>query len=538
MRGVIGRTPAAALFLILGVAPATAAQPQLGKFVHYEMSGLTLLTDHGDQEARQVVEELAKFRILLEKTLTLKAENTAVPTHIVIVSGAEWDKYLRTSESVAGWFQRTPFANYLAINGDSEGVGGNPLHVVLHEYTHYILRSQFANDYPAWFNEGLAETMSYVTFDQGHTAHLEIPIMRRFGALIADWIPFERMLHVDYDSPEYQGHKITDGFYSQAWLTVHYGLYENKQFGAQMFEYLSQVNRMVAIDEAARSAFGANLADVDRRLKLYARSTAMQTGTVQLGSVPRADLGIGKPVAEADALAELINLMLELRIAPDRVRAAIGALNAREPDSTRSAVLRARAAQLAKDDRDLFLAMTAAENRLAPEDWESRRELALVLLERSHGKAVKETLSDATRQDLERALAWFGEALAQNPEDVESLWGDGTAATDLHSNLDLAERYLLAAYAQQPTNTDVALALANYMGTNHRSDELVVYLKDLVRYETDLTTRKWAADTLAETEKYLVERQRIEEENRKIEEENRKIDEENAARKAKRRKWF
>jgi predicted nucleic acid-binding Zn-ribbon protein len=43
---------------------------------------------------------------------------------------------------------------------------------------------------------------------------------------------------------------------------------------------------------------------------------------------------------------------------------------------------------------------------------------------------------------------------------------------------------------------------------------MIVYLKDVIRYATDLHTRKWAVETLAQMEKYIVERDRIEAENK------------------------
>ena len=49
--------------------------------------------------------------------------------------------------------------------------------------------------------------------------------------------------------------------------------------------------------------------------------------------------------------------------------------------------------------------------------------------------------------------------------------------------------------------------------------EMLPYLKDAVRYATDLDVRRWAAETYLESQKYIAERDEIEAENKKRREE-------------------
>ena len=48
---------------------------------------------------------------------------------------------------------------------------------------------------------------------------------------------------------------------------------------------------------------------------------------------------------------------------------------------------------------------------------------------------------------------------------------------------------------------------------------MIPYLEDTIRYATDLGMRRWAADTLLETRKYIEERNQYEAENKKRREE-------------------
>ena len=146
-------------------AGAFAAEPHLGNFVSYETEEFTVYTTRSGDQARQFIEDLAKYRVTLEKTLGKRAQKNTVPTRIVIVSASEWKKYLEPRKNVGGWFQPGAFSNIMVMDGD--GVRGAALQLIFHEYTHYFLSSQFAGEYPPWFNEGLAELMGYARFDKG-----------------------------------------------------------------------------------------------------------------------------------------------------------------------------------------------------------------------------------------------------------------------------------------------------------------------------------------------------------------------------------
>ena len=153
---------------------------------------------------------------------------------MIVSDSATGTNICEPRQNVAGLFQQGRFANYMAMNGDAPR--GEAMHVIFHEYTHFFLASQFAGEYPPWFNEGLAELMGYAKFTTRARAVLQIPMYRVYEARDGDWIPFDRLIQVDHSSPEYQSHKLADSFYAQAWLTVHYGMVENREFGRQMFE--------------------------------------------------------------------------------------------------------------------------------------------------------------------------------------------------------------------------------------------------------------------------------------------------------------
>ncbi len=509
--------PRALLVALLMTASSTtpAGDPRVGKFVQYDAGEFVVVTSRSGAQARRIMEDLVKFRVTLERVLGKRATRNAFPTTIVITSASDWNKWLQPGRDVAGFFQRARFSNYMAINGDAPTE--EALHVMFHEYTHYYLASQFAGEYPPWFNEGLAELMGWAKFDKG-MALLRVPMYQVYEARDGDWIPFERLIKVDHDDPEYQSHKLAPSFYAQSWLTVNYGLIENRIFGAQIFRYLQKLNTLVPEDEAAREAFG-DLAAADKLLRDYSHYSSIAGGGINLGEVPEVQLPEPKALTNFDSMAILADVMLETRLAPARIQPLVQMLERHDPNVARAAILAARLAQANDDNAEFDAAVGRAERAMAPGDSQQRRELASVLLTSGlDSSPMSSRKSEDMDNDVKRAMKWFAEAIAHNNQDVEALWGFGTAATRLDKNLDLAEQALLAAYKLAPASAEIAMSLANVKGRQEKPEDMVPFLEDTVRYSTDLHTRRWASETLKQTRDFIAERDKLEAENRKQQE--------------------
>jgi hypothetical protein len=234
----------------------------------------------------------------------------------------------------------------------------------------------------------------------------------------------------------------------------------------------------------------------------------MSSGALRLGDIPAVTLPPGKELTENDAYAVFIDLMLETRgTGPNRVRPLVQALARREPASARSAIFEARLAAIDEDNAAFALAVDKAEKSLVGGDWESRRELAATLLNNAtEWSPLKERSAADSERDLKRAFKLYAEAVAHNNADVEALWGFGTAATRLNQNLDVAEEVLVAAYRRAPSSAMIAMSLANLKGRASEPDGMIPYLKDTIRFATDLGTKQWAVDTLQQMEGYIARR--------------------------------
>jgi hypothetical protein len=503
----------ATAILALCAANVHAADARIGKFVKYDAGDFVIITSRSGAQAREIMQKLVKFRVTLEKLLGRRAAKSGISTHIIITSASDWKKWLEPRERVAGYFQRARFDNYMALDGDA---GEFALYVMFHEYTHFYLSSQFAGEYPPWFNEGLAELMAYAKFGRDNKAVLQIPMFRLQEARDSHWIPFDKLIKIDYRSPEYQSHKLAAEFYAQAWLTVHYGMLEDRAFGKQFMDYLTAMNKLVPQAEASKAAFGEDLAPIDARLRAYSRKSDMYSGGVDLGAVPEFKLPEPQPLSEADGYAILIDLMMASRREAERIRPLLQALQKREPDAARTWILTARLGELEDDFPGFEAAVDKAGTLLSAGDMAGRRDLGTVLLKSADDYYPPDSrTSDETKRDLKRALKWFADAVQLDPGDARALWGLGTVLARLDQELDLAETALTAAYEKVPASSAIAMSLAHLKGRQDKPEEMIRYLQDTIRIASDIGTRRWATETLANMQEAMAAQKKVDEENRK-----------------------
>ena len=491
---------------------ATAAEPKIGKFVAYQAGKISIVSSRGARQVRDLVEDLADFQLALETTLKRKSAETGIPTHIFILGRREWEKYLRPREGVAGFFLPQRFANYILIDGESDR--DSALQIVYHEYTHFFLRSQLSGEYPPWFNEGLAELFSMARFHDGQ-AEFGVPVGRVLDVRDSQWIPFDRLLAISQTDPEYMSHTLMPGFYGQAWLTVQYGLVEDRQFGAQMLTYINALNRLVPADEAARSSFGADLATTDKKLFEYSRRSKLSAVGIRIAESPPLALSAGQPIGEVDALAMIADLMFTMGVEPARLRLFVDGVAARQPNAPRTLLLEARLADRDDNEAEFERSLASIVPLLGADDWQTRKAMAVVLLNRAEEGGLGRLATAQSNRDFTRAMSLFDEALAHSSQDVESLWGYGSAATRLEQHLELAETRLLAAYKKAPTSADIAMSLAQLYSAKREPDRMIPFLEDTIRFASQLSMRQWAVDTLQQLRQFLARRDQVDAQNKK-----------------------
>lgn len=187
--------------------------------------------------------------------------------------------------------------------------------VLFHEYTHHILHQYSPIEYPRWYDEGFAEFMATMEFDDSH-AVIGKPALHRVPYLkrVSDWIPSFELID---SKGRYMGHIGTSLTrdplrgkggqslqYAQGWLMVHY-LHSNARLQQGISQYLQEINRADVDDaKAFRRAFGISYKRFDKELIRYWDDKEFASGRVEIASrLPDIEPEVRRmPAAEAAAI--------------------------------------------------------------------------------------------------------------------------------------------------------------------------------------------------------------------------------------------
>ena len=263
------------LLLWLGLAPlglraaaadgapamAAAAAPASGvaarTYEEVTTPDFVLITPAGDSRARELAADLLTFRRALESSLGAPLRSS-LPTTIFALEGEAWTRYAQPRAGMAGYFTAQPFAADLMF--DASMPGQQPLELMLHEYTHHLLRTLGPIRLPPFVDEGLAQVLGTARF---------APRVIRFGPRTdhlaqlrrSTWLPFEQLVDVRRSDAHYLDYSLARGFYAQAWATMFYVLSPETGSRRRLPAYLEQLRNAPEDDvrEGADAAAGAML---------------------------------------------------------------------------------------------------------------------------------------------------------------------------------------------------------------------------------------------------------------------------------------
>jgi tetratricopeptide (TPR) repeat protein len=327
-RTATGRALGAALCLGTLAAGGASAADRAPQWVEVRAPHFTIFSDAGAKQARQVAWQFEDVRELFHLLWPWARLDPSRPILILAVkdeSGLKtllpeyWEK--KGSAHPAGVFVRGEDHHYIALRTDLadefQSWQENPYHVVYHEYVHLILDLNFSR-LPTWLNEGLAEfwggtIVGRGEIHQGKPLRSAIYLLRQRAL-----IPMDRLLAIDYRSPEYNEHSRASVFYAQSWALIHYFMLADEGAHRQTFgKYLLQLKGDGADEQAARQAMG-DLAKLQRDLDSYLRRFVFNYVTIkQASQAARAEMP-SREVAEPETLA----LRGEFHLARGRLQAA------------------------------------------------------------------------------------------------------------------------------------------------------------------------------------------------------------------------
>jgi tetratricopeptide (TPR) repeat protein len=390
------------LALCLGtlVTDTASASGRGSRWLKIDGPHFTVYSDGGVKQARQVASQFEAIRDLFHRRWPWARIDPSRP--IVILAAKDerslkallpefWEK--KGSTHPAGIFVRGEERYYIALRTDLEeqyeAWEENPYQVVYHEYAHLILDLNFGH-LPAWLNEGLAEfygatIIGRAEIQQGRPLRSHIYLLRERTHL-----PLERLLEVDYGSPEYNEETRATVFYAQSWALVHYFLLGDKGAHAQTFaNYVNLLRKDVGEEQAARQAFG-DLGKLGNVLEAYVRRFAFTYARGKIGHATAGPELRSRDATEAESQAvrgdfqlsrgrlEAARPLLEraLALSPDlaAAHASLGLLDLREDRQEEARRRVSRAVEL--DSQSFLMHYLHAILNMGPGD--TRESLALV----------------------------------------------------------------------------------------------------------------------------------------------------------------
>jgi tetratricopeptide (TPR) repeat protein len=240
--------------------------PSFEKQLWYEVKTkhFTLMTDTEPERVLEVARDIELFRSVVLGVTNVAEVDPRVPTLIYLFEDSGSFGYFKPSSSfgIGGYFQSTLMGNYVALNANARDI--DPTQILKHEYVHFLLRNSGSLQYPAWYNEGLADFLSTVKVKDERVLLGEAPKIRERSLRSGQRLSIAWVLGAD--SVWRMSGRQVDMFYAQSWLLTHflhaghYQGFENRNDG--LHRYLELVNEGYSAEEACTRAFGLDAASL------------------------------------------------------------------------------------------------------------------------------------------------------------------------------------------------------------------------------------------------------------------------------------
>ena len=289
---------------VVGILLCALSAEARERWVELRSPNFLLVSNAAPADAESILSRIERFRIALSRVLPERRLRSEVPTQIYAFRDFDsFESFLpRTEDGVApaaGYFRAGAFKNVIAV--DVSAGRGSYERVVFHEYVHLML-SLGVQEYPLWFEEGLAEFYAATRLsDDG----AEVGAAERTHRLVLAEHPLlemEELLGADETWPLSASPRDQALFYAQSWALVHYLVVGQGLSGRRaLSRYLGTLGGDADPLRSFDDAFGKTPAEVGEELRDYLEkgqlgslhyplSLPAVTGTFALRELSRAEV--------------------------------------------------------------------------------------------------------------------------------------------------------------------------------------------------------------------------------------------------------
>ncbi|MDT8322240.1 MAG: hypothetical protein RQ826_17120 [Xanthomonadales bacterium] len=254
------------------------------KWIEARSDNFVIFSDAGENRTRELVVELEKFRFVVEQITPVQypaVENDRPLTVFAYDSTRNYVKQTGMNGTAGVYVSRTTGAvSVLSLEEAEEIWQLDGREVLLHEYTHHLLHHYSGAHYPRWYDEGFAEFMAAIEFDDDEVI-LGHPAVHRFLVLrnVGEWVDIETIIE---SKGRYLG-DLSSGLsrdpnkyklgmpyqYAQGWLLTHM-LHAREKLRPALARYLRELSmNPEASEEIFERAFGMPYREMGRLLREY-----------------------------------------------------------------------------------------------------------------------------------------------------------------------------------------------------------------------------------------------------------------------------
>lgn len=271
------------LCLMCAVVPISAQ----AKTIEVKSENFVFVGNVNEKGAKALVTELEQYRSAILQMLGAEAFPEPIPVRIFAVKSDKEMKTMTGIDGIAGVYRTTVDGPIFILNAKGGFRRGKQArHVALHEYTHHVLAAYTNQFYPRWYNEGLANY--FATFKVNKKGQLVIGRPnQQYGYVLAQktWMPTDIVVNSirRYPFKSYgtkgSGLGMSDYFYAQTWLAVHY-IQSHPDEGKKMTQYVKLLNATRNPKDAFTEAFGRTPEVFHKELKAYQKKNRYKYITI------------------------------------------------------------------------------------------------------------------------------------------------------------------------------------------------------------------------------------------------------------------
>ncbi|WP_049722195.1 DUF1570 domain-containing protein [Gilvimarinus polysaccharolyticus] len=260
------------------------------KWLKLETANFSVITDANEKKARQMVDELERFRHFMALLLGYTQKDSSIKTPVILAKKKSTLRAMGIPRDYAGVFIKRSdeeyaiFANARRFSSASSGKSNWGRLVVLHELVHLLINNSSLNlASPPWYNEGIAEYFGTYMEKRGNIVLGDVSLLKnRFRSMIdnmgrAESVDTEALFKTKQealgitDERSRDQHEFSAKFYARSFAVVHY-LNSDTKLNDKLFRYLHLINKGYSVDETFKHVFEMEFSEMDKLVDDYINS--------------------------------------------------------------------------------------------------------------------------------------------------------------------------------------------------------------------------------------------------------------------------